>query len=75
MTFLGLIYIDIQAIFCDNRFMKTYRVIHFSDVGEPSDEEKQINEMSYKGYKLISVSGGRAYFESVKNAIMEDFGL
>lgn len=55
--------------------MKTYRVIHFSDVGEPSDEEKQINEMSYKGYKLISVSGGRAYFESVKNAIMEDFGL
>lgn len=55
--------------------MKTYRVINFSGVGSPEDEEKQINSMARKGFKLIAVSNERAYFESVQNAVMEQHGL
>ncbi len=55
--------------------MKIYRVINFSDVGEAKDEEDQINAMARDRFRLIAVSNGRAYFESVQNGRMEGHGI
>lgn len=53
-----------------------YRIINFPEHRSAEFEEEKINELALDGYKLISVSEGRAYFESTITSadriLMED---
>jgi len=55
--------------------MKQYQVINFSLGDTPDEQAKRINTMSAKGYRLVSVSDGRAYFESYENVKRDGHGF